>query len=219
MPLSFLLISQAHVATRPTWEPAWGVLTAGAARYLTAMLCPCGSRQELLWTEFGQLPMADQASATVKLRFWHTSCANNDSSNSAPILEIMQLRFPLEPLPLLYAFFHSQYLLWGKTHSVLIVHCFNTILSFLGMQWFSRYLNTIIINKKASLFQKVIILLPTYTTGYLKMTYVYIRLLIWKLWAITWVESKMRFKATDHSHTSDVFPNLCRETIWNVRTF
>lgn len=43
----------------------------------------------------------------------------------------------------------------------------------------------IIINKKALLFLKVIILLPKYMSDYLKMTDVYIRLLVGKLWAIT----------------------------------
>lgn len=71
MALHFLPASPAHPATFPSELPVQegSVLTAGAAKYLTAMFLLCGSRRDLLGTGLGQLPSAssaDQASNPTK---------------------------------------------------------------------------------------------------------------------------------------------------------
>lgn len=67
MALHFLPASPAHPATFPSELPVQegSVLTAGAAKYPTAMFLLCGSRRDLPGTGLGQLPSAspaDQAS-------------------------------------------------------------------------------------------------------------------------------------------------------------
>lgn len=165
MALHFLPASLAHPSTFPSELPVQEglVLTAGAAKYLTAMFLVVAAEGISLGQgldSFHQLHQQIRPPNPTNWGFNTSQHQHNDNPNPAPNVTNCAAKISPELFLLISvsSVHHSPRLCSVST--LLVLSC-------LGMQWVFKYLT--VINKTGFLLQKVGRLVSRHMTGYLKM--------------------------------------------------